>query len=142
MTLREPDRPLRIWLVCTGVGVISRGIEPFARDCFDGLHGRMPDGTRIELFKGAGPGLPPDEHRLPCLPRTGTPARLLGTMIRRTPYVAEQLSSLWPLLRRLRAARLGVAGVFDGETNFVGIVRASDLAQRLVRQGPAPAKGA
>ena len=109
-------RPLRVWLVCTGVGVISRGIETFARDCFDGLHGHMPDGTRLELFKGVGPDVPPDEHRLPCLPRTGVPARLLGTAIRRTPYVAEQLSSLLPLLRRLRAERPDV--VFTSEGNL------------------------
>ena len=116
MNPREPAKPLRISLVCTGVGVISRGIETFARDCFDGLHGRMPEGMRIELFKGVGPGLPPDEHRLPCLPRTGMPARLLGKMMRRTPYVAEQLSSLLPLLRRLRAERPDV--VFTSEGNL------------------------
>ena len=116
MNLPEPDRPLKVWLVCTGVGVISRGIETFARDCFDGLHTRLPAGVRLELFKGAGPGLPPDEHRLPCLPRTGTTARLLSAMMRRTPYVAEQFSSLLPLVRRLCAERPDV--VFTSEGNL------------------------
>lgn len=114
MISAESPRPLKVFLVCTGVGVLSRGIETFARECFDGLRGL--EGLQLELFKGAGPEVPPDEHRLACLPRSGAPARLLGTLMRRTPYVAEQLSSLLPLIRRLRAERPDV--VFTSEGNL------------------------
>lgn len=106
--------PLKVFLVCTGVGVISRGIETFARECFDGLHGL--EGLTLQLFKGAGPAVPPDERRLLCFPRSGLPARLLGRMMRRNPYVAEQLSSLLPLLWVLRTERPDV--VFTSESNL------------------------
>ncbi len=105
---------LRVWLVCTGVGVFNRGIETFSRECFDGLHGI--EGLQLQLLKGSGPPVPPDEVRLPCLPRTGVLARLLGSTMRRTPYVAEQLSSLLPLLWRLHRQRPHV--VFTSEGNL------------------------
>ena len=107
-------RLLKVFLVCTGVGVFNRGVETFARECFDGLHGL--DGLHLQLFKGAGPDIPPDERRLFCLPRTNGAARGLGAMMRRTPYVAEQLSSLPPLLWHLRRARPDV--VFTSEGNL------------------------
>src|SRR5690349_9386336 len=34
-------RPLSVWIVCTGVGRISRGVEAFAESAFQGLRG-MP----------------------------------------------------------------------------------------------------
>lgn len=118
-----PNRPIhappatgdiKVWLVCTGVGVMSRGIETFARDCFDGLHGR--DGLHFQLFKGAGLPVPPDERLLPCLPRTGAPAHWLASVLRRTSYVAEQFSSLLPLLWHLHSERPEV--VFTSEGNL------------------------
>lgn len=93
---------LRVWLVCTGVGIFNRGIETFFRDGFEGLRGTP--GLDLKLFKGAGPDVPPDEHRLWCLPRTGRVAAGLGQLVGRTAYVVEQLSSVLPLVRRLRSA--------------------------------------
>jgi len=88
--------------VCTGVGIFNRGIETFFRQAFDGL--KTIHGLEIRLYKGAGPG-GDNEVRVPCLPRTGKPARTLGTLIRRRGYVVEQLSFfpfLIPHLRRWR----------------------------------------
>ncbi len=65
------------------------------------------------------------------------PSRLAeAAYLRRPPLVVPPDEPALRVLRRLRAARLGAAAVFDGETRFVGIVRAADLVQRLVRQGP------
>ena len=58
-----------------------------------------------------------------------------ATYLRRPPLVVAPDEPALRVLRRLRAGRLGAAVVFDGETNFVGIVRAADLVGRLVRQG-------
>ena len=65
------------------------------------------------------------------------PSRLAAAYLRRPPLVVPPNEPALRVLRRLRAVRLGAAVVFDGETRFVGIVRAADLVQRLVRQGPA-----
>jgi len=111
--MTAPTRPIKVWLVCTGVGTLSRGIETFARECFDGLHG-FP-GLDIELLKGAGPdGV--HETRLWNLPRTGVMARTLGWAIRRNSYVAEQLSSFLPLAFRIRRDRPDV--IFTSEANL------------------------
>ncbi len=64
------------------------------------------------------------------------PSRLAAAAyLRRPPLIVAPDEPALRVLRRLRASRLGVAAVFDGETRFAGIVRASDLAQRLVREG-------
>ena len=67
------------------------------------------------------------------------PARLAAAYLRRPPLVVTPEEPALRVLRRLRASRLGVAAVLDGEARFAGIVRASDLAQRLVRQEQTPA---
>lgn len=103
---------MKVYLVCTGVGIMNRGIETFARECFDGLRGMQE--LRIELFKGAGPEMPTNEHRLWCLPRTGVAALLLGAIIRRNGYVVEQLSSFLPLVQRIRAGRPDIVFTSDG----------------------------
>jgi glycosyltransferase involved in cell wall biosynthesis len=106
---------VKVFLVCTGVGVISRGIETFARECFDGLHGRI--GLHIELFKGAGAEAP-EEHRLWNLPRTGHAAAWMGRLIRRNSYVAEQLSSFLPLVRAIRRGRPDIVFYSDSNLGF------------------------
>ena len=108
-------KPLKVWFVCTGVGVFNRGIESFFRDAFDGLHPLLGAyGIHAELFKGGGADVLPDEHRVFCLPRTGAAAKLLGKLIHRTPYVAEQMSFLPGLIRRIRKGRPDVIFHSDG----------------------------
>lgn len=106
--------PLRVMLVCTGVGTLNRGIESFARECFDGL--REIPGLDITLLKGQGPEAS-GEQRLWNLPRTGLAARMLGAALRRNPYTAEQLSSLLPLIREIRRRKPGV--IFSSEANLL-----------------------
>lgn len=84
---------------------MNRGIESFFRDCFDGLHPMAAaNGIKLELLKGRGPE-GPDERMVWCLNRTGKLARLLGFAIHRNGYVIEQLSSVIPILRRIRRER-------------------------------------
>ena len=63
-------------------------------------------------------------------------SRPAASYLRRRPLVVALDEPAMRVLRRLRASRLGAAAVFDGETNFRGIVRATDLVLRLVRQTP------
>ena len=66
-------------------------------------------------------------------------ARDAAVYLRRPPLVVAPGDAALRVLRRLRAARLPAAAVLDADGRFVGIVRAADLVQRLVRQ---PAGGA
>jgi 1,2-diacylglycerol 3-alpha-glucosyltransferase len=109
------DKPLNVWFVCTGVGIFNRGIESFFRDAFDGLHPLLPEhGIHAQLFKGGGVDVPPDEHRIRCVSRTGVIAKVIGKLINRTPYVAEQLSFLPGLIRQIRRNRPDVIYYSDG----------------------------
>jgi glycosyltransferase involved in cell wall biosynthesis len=108
--------PLKVWMVCTGVGIMNRGIESFFRDCFDGLHPLAEsNGIKLELFKGRGTETT-DEHRVWCLPRTGMIARFAGSAIGRNGYVIEQLSSVIPVQRRICAGRPDV--IFYSDCNL------------------------
>lgn len=87
--------PIRVFTVCTGVGLIRRGIESQTFDMFKGLHGRPS--LDIKLFKGQGlQG--EDEYTLLNIPRTGRTAEIIGSIIKRSPYVIEQLSSFLPFV--------------------------------------------
>lgn len=107
--------PIKVHLVCTGIGTINRGIETFARECFDGLHGT--EGLNIKLFKGAGEEKL-DEHPLWNLPRTSKIASCLGRLIKRNGYVVEQLSSFLPLVRQIRKNRPDIIFYSDSNLGF------------------------
>lgn len=100
---REPFLdPIRVFLVCSGLGRVRRGYETFMRACFDTL--AREGSLDVRLFKGAGPDAP-REASLPNLPRTGLGARALGDLLGRGPYVVEQATfaaSLVPALERHR----------------------------------------
>lgn len=110
------ERNLRILFCCTGVGVFNRGIESFFRDSFDGLKDAMP-GMEVCLLKGAGEA-DAREKRVWCLPRTGAPARLVGCLIRRNAYVAEQLSSFPFVAREIRRWKPDVIFYSDANLGF------------------------
>lgn len=93
---------MKVFFISTSLGHSRRGIESFFRECFDAMHGYP--GLHATLFKGSGPD-GPDEHRLWCLPKVGLPAKLLAKVVRRTPYVVEQLSFFPALVRRIRQHR-------------------------------------
>lgn len=108
-------QPIKVHLVCTGVGTINRGIETFARECFDGLHGT--EGLNIKLFKGAGEEKP-DEYKLWNLPRNSQIASCLGKLIKRNGYVVEQLSSFFPLVKQIRENRPDIIFYSDSNLGF------------------------
>jgi 1,2-diacylglycerol 3-alpha-glucosyltransferase len=110
------EHNLRVLFSCTGVGIFNRGIESFFRDSFDGLKNAMP-GIEVRLLKGAGEA-DAREKRVWCLPRTSAPARLLGCLIRRNAYVAEQLSSFPFVAREIRRWKPDVVFYSDSNLGF------------------------
>lgn len=110
------ERNLRVLFSCTGVGIFNRGIESFFRDSFDGLKNAMP-GIEVRLLKGAGEA-DAREKRVWCLPRTSAPARLLGCLIRRNAYVAEQLSSFPFVAREIHCWKPDVVFYSDSNLGF------------------------
>ncbi|MDG2989587.1 glycosyltransferase family 4 protein [Candidatus Synechococcus calcipolaris G9] len=111
---RSPH-PLRVFLVCTGVGIMNRGLETFARNCFD--HLQDLDGLDLHLFKGAGEDSE-REHCLWTIPRTSPLAERIGRGIRRNGYVVEQLSSVLPLVPWIRRLRPQVIFYSDSNLGF------------------------
>lgn len=110
-----PTPDIKILFLCTGVGIMNRGIESFFREAFDGLYGTP--GLDIHLLRG-GPGPDhPAEHRGFCFPRTRTTAKVLGKLINRTPYVVEQLSLIPSAIRLIRKHRFDV--VYYSDTNIM-----------------------
>jgi 1,2-diacylglycerol 3-alpha-glucosyltransferase len=108
-------RPLRIFFSCNGVGIIDRGIEIFFREAFDGLRGT--EDLDITFYKGAGEEKS-DEHVLWNVPRTHRMARLLGACIRRSSYVAEQLSTFPSMVRAIRRHRPEIIFYSDSNLGF------------------------
>lgn len=94
---------------------MNRGIESFFRQAFDGLKGI--EGVTASLFKGRGEATA-DEHVLWNLPRTGSAATLLGRVIRRNSYVAEQLSSFPAMVRAIRRQKPDVIFYSDANLGF------------------------
>lgn len=102
MSLTPPSEPVKVFFVCTGVGIVNRGVESLFREAFDGLHDL--EGFDITLYKGR--GVESEKERLLwCLAKTGGVAKFLGRCVRREPYVIEQLSSLYPLIRQIKKHR-------------------------------------
>ncbi len=95
----EPSK-LKVLFLCTGVGIYNRGIETFFREAYNGLRGKMP-GIQTHLIKG-GETTHDDETRIFCLPRTGKLAALLGKLVRRNSYVAEQWTFLPGAIRFIK----------------------------------------
>jgi 1,2-diacylglycerol 3-alpha-glucosyltransferase len=80
--------PIRVLLPCSGLGIVQRGFETFAIECHAAL--RSHPGVRPLLLRARGP-VGEEERRAPTLSRDATPARLLGRVLRRDGYFAEQL---------------------------------------------------
>lgn len=100
----------KCFLICTGLGHVTRGFESFARECFDTLK----DHPRVEmhLFKGAGPDAE-RERALWTLRRASMPAKLLGSITGKGAYYIEQASFLVGLLRQIRRQKPDVVYFSD-----------------------------
>ena len=62
------------------------------------------------------------------------PSHVLGAYMRRI-VVADENESAYRVIRRLRAARLGLAAVINAQKQLLGIVTVEDLIKRLIRSG-------
>lgn len=115
MTERRNKDNVRVLFCCTGLGILNRGFESFARDAFDGL--RNTADLDIWLIKGKGDRT---EREIPvwCLPRTGRTARWLGRLFNRSAYAAEQWSSFFPIVRQIRRLRPHVIFYSDANLGF------------------------
>ncbi len=87
---------------CTGLGRQQRGFETFTRECAAALS----SDPRLELTVFAGGAeQPTSDHVLWNLARDSRAARLVGQLMRREPYYAEQASFFLSLLPRLVRGR-------------------------------------
>jgi 1,2-diacylglycerol 3-alpha-glucosyltransferase len=115
--MHEPARPVvRVLLVCTGLGIIHRGIETFFREAFDGL--KRTEGLELRIAKGAGPAAP-DERPIWNLPRTGIAARFIGAVLGRNGYTVEQWTSLFSVLAQIRNFRPHLVFYSDANLGFL-----------------------
>lgn len=106
---------LKVYFACTGLGVINRGIETFARECFDGLKG--VEGLDITLFKGAGEERE-KEKVLWNISRNSELAPFLGKFISRNGYVIEQLSSFLPFAYAIKKGKPDLVFYSDSNLGF------------------------
>ena len=72
---RTSIEPVRVLFICSGIGIMNRGIESFFQEAFHGL--RNLEGLEALLLKGGGEPTV-DELLTWNLPRTGGLARLLA----------------------------------------------------------------
>lgn len=86
-------------------------------------------------------------ERFPVLARDGKPVGLVNSLdlllsAERSPTLAQQTrrmvtadedESAYQVMRRLRAARLGLAGILDRHRKLSGVVTIEDLVRRLVQ---------
>jgi glycosyltransferase involved in cell wall biosynthesis len=102
---------LKIFLLSSGLGRISRGYETFTRECFEAL--RSQPGLTLTLFKGGGADRD-GEVALWNLSRFSLAGRLLGRLTRRGGYVIEQATFFLSLKKFLRRDRPDVLYFSDG----------------------------
>jgi 1,2-diacylglycerol 3-alpha-glucosyltransferase len=96
------QRPVRVFLPCTGLGRQQRGFETFTLECADALRGD----PRIALTVFAGGALPAVDARVRWnLPRDSTLAALIGRVVRRDRYFVEQATFFLSLLPALVLGR-------------------------------------
>lgn len=109
----EANKSVRVLFICSGIGIMNRGIESFFREAFDGLQGM--EGIQTMLIKGAG-DTTEREYVTWSLPRTGRLAQLLGRVARRNSNVVEQWSTFFPVVRQIRRFRPHL--IFYSEANL------------------------
>ena len=93
------DRPIRVHLVCTGLGHERRGFEAFTRACAHALSAEPSLDVRV--FAGGRDGHVTGERVVANLPRASRSARTVGSLLRRDPYFIEQGSFFLGYLPRL-----------------------------------------
>lgn len=79
----------KIFIVCTGLGVIQRGYESFARECFDAL--KETPAFDFYLYTGKGEKKEKEKAIL-NLKRDASLAKFIGGILRQSGYYVEQLT--------------------------------------------------
>lgn len=110
---QSKGKSIKVHFVCTGVDRWRGGIETFFREAFDALQGL--DGVEVELYK-TDCAQRPNEHRVWSLYRGGRAAKWVGILLRRNPYIVEQMLFLPGYIRRIRASRPDL--IFYSEQNL------------------------
>jgi glycosyltransferase involved in cell wall biosynthesis len=104
----RPQRPVRVFLPCTGLGRQRRGFETFTLECADALRAD----PRIALTVFAGDEVPGARIRW-NLRRDGTLSSLVGTLTRRDRYFVEQATFFLSFLPALVLGRPDVVYFAD-----------------------------
>lgn len=104
------NRPLKVAILCPGVGLVQRGFERLFRDLFDEVSGHCD----VVLFKGGGPQSE-REKRVAFLARGGAFLRYvpLHKLIGRTPMHIECLTFALSVLPSLIAGKFDVVHAID-----------------------------
>lgn len=104
------QRPVRVFLPCTGLGRQRRGFESFTLQCADAL--RADPRIALTVFAGgAVPGVPARVRW--NLPRDGTLSSLVATIVGRDRYFVEQLTFFLSFLPALVLGRPDVVYFAD-----------------------------
>jgi 1,2-diacylglycerol 3-alpha-glucosyltransferase len=86
---------LKVFLICTGLGVINRGYESFTRECYECLKDEKD--IDLKLFKGGGK-TGRNEYVLPSFKREHKMTHFLSRISGKERYYLEQLSFFFFLL--------------------------------------------
>jgi len=104
------QRPVRVFLACTGLGRQWRGFETFTLECADALRAD----PRIALTVFAGGDVPGVPARVRWnLRRDGRLSSLVGALVRRDPYFVEQATFFLSFLPALVLGRPDVVYFAD-----------------------------
>lgn len=105
------QRPVRVFLPCTGLGRQRRGFETFTLECADAL--RADPRIALTVFAGGEvPGTPAARVRW-NLPRDRTLSSLVAPLVRRDRYFVEQASFFLSFLPALVTGRPDVVYFAD-----------------------------
>jgi 1,2-diacylglycerol 3-alpha-glucosyltransferase len=106
-----PQRRVRVFLPCPGLGRQRRGFETFTLECADAL--RADPRIALTVFAGGDvPGIPAAHVRW-NLPRDGTISSLVAPLVRRDRYFVEQASFFLSFLPALVTGRPDVVYFAD-----------------------------
>ncbi|MBX9928898.1 MAG: glycosyltransferase [Gemmatimonadaceae bacterium] len=94
----SPPPPLRVWLLCTGLGRVARGFETVTAETVLALHAEP--GLALRVFQG-GPTALPHATTVWNLPRAGATNRAIAGLLRWEPYFLEQATFALPIAARL-----------------------------------------
>src|SRR5215469_16599296 len=106
----------RVLFVCSGLGIMNRGIESFFRDAFDGL--KRAQKVHLSLLKGRG-ACTASEHAGWNIPRTSRLARFAGAVVGRNSYAVEQWSFFPSVVSQIRSFRPAVIFYSDANVGFL-----------------------